>query len=102
VQRGHRIRVVTHGRPGGTYPYPIERISREQPAPLRLARFTAATLRSDRAADFLYVNDYGLPPTLANLALRKPVVLKIVGDFAWEYATRHGLLPTGLGIDELQ
>lgn len=96
--------MITHGRPGGAYPYPypIDRIPREQPAPLRLARFTAAALTAARAADLLYVNDYGLPPTIANLLLRKPAVLKIVGDFAWEYATRHALLPTGLGIDEFQ
>ena len=104
VRRGHPLRVVTHGQPGGScsYPYPIERIPREQPAPLRLTRFTVAALTAARRADLLYVNDYGLPPTIANLILRKPTVLKIVGDFAWEYATRHELLPAGLGIDEFQ
>jgi glycosyltransferase involved in cell wall biosynthesis len=104
VRRGHALRVVTHGQPGGSYsyPYPITRILREQPAPLRLARFTVSALTAARTADLLYVNDYGLPPTVANLILRKPAVLKIVGDFAWEYATRHALLPAGLGVDEFQ
>lgn len=102
VRRGHRLRVVTHGRPDGGYPYPIDRIPRELPAPVRLARFGLAVLRAARGADLLYVNDYGLPPTAANLLLHKSTVLKIVGDFAWEYAVRHGLVPRELGIDEFQ
>ena len=102
VERGHGVQVVTHGRPGGDYPYPVHRIPRELPAPLRLARFGAAVLQEARGADLLYVNDYGLPPTAANLLLRKPVVMKIVGDFAWEYAVRHALIPRELGIDEFQ
>jgi glycosyltransferase involved in cell wall biosynthesis len=102
LQQGQRLRVVTYGRPGGQYPYPIARIPREGPEPLRLARFGAAVLRDARAADLLFVNDYGLPPALANLSLRLPLVIKIVGDFAWEYAIRHKLIPGGLAIDEFQ
>jgi glycosyltransferase involved in cell wall biosynthesis len=102
VRRGHALKVVTHGEPGGSYSYPISRISRDLPAPMRLARFAVATLRAGRGADLLYVNDYGLPPALANLALCKPLVMKIVGDFAWEYAIRHGLVPREVGIDECQ
>ena len=102
VRRGHGLKVVTHGRPVGDYPYPIRRIPRELPAPLRLARFGLAVLQEARGADLLYVNDYGLPPAAANLVLRKPLVMKIVGDFAWEYAVRHELVPRELGIDEFQ
>jgi glycosyltransferase involved in cell wall biosynthesis len=102
TRRGHRVRVVTYGEPGGCYPYPVHRISRELPALLRLAKFGLAALREARGADVIYVNDYGLPPTAANLVLRRPLVMKIVGDFAWEYATRRGLIEPGLSIDEFQ
>ena len=102
LARGHGLKVVTHGRPGGDYPYPIRRVRRELPAPLRLARFSLAVLEEARLADLLYVNDYGLPPTAANLLLRKPLVLKIVGDFAWEYAVRRDLVARELRIDDFQ
>ena len=104
VTRGHRINVVTYGDPDppGSYPYPVHRVSRWGPEPQRVGMFALATLRAARRAELLYVNDYGLPPALANLALRKPTVLKVVGDFAWEYATRHRLIPTGTSIDQFQ
>lgn len=102
IRRGHRVRVVTYGRSTCRCPYPVVRIPRELPAPLRLGLFGAAVLRAARGADLLYVNDYGLPPTVANLLLRKPLVMKIVGDFAWEYAVRHRLVPRGVTIDAFQ
>ena len=102
VQRGHRLKVVTYGRPGGAYPYQVRRVPRGLPAQARLALFALATLQEAAGADLLYVNDYGLPPTVANLLLRKPLVMKIVGDFAWEYAVRHELVPRGLTIDQFQ
>ena len=101
-RRGHQLRVVTYGQPGGSYPYRISRVPRGLPAQARLAIFTLAVLRESRGADLLYVNDYGLPPTLANLTLRKPLVMKIVGDFAWEYAVRHSLVPRELTLDQFQ
>jgi glycosyltransferase involved in cell wall biosynthesis len=48
------------------------------------------------------VNDYGLPAMLANLGLRKPLVMKIVGDFAWEYAVRHRLVPADESLERFQ
>jgi glycosyltransferase involved in cell wall biosynthesis len=104
VSRGHRLHVVTYGDrdPPGSYSYPVHRVPRRGPEPQRIAGFTLAALRAARRAELLYVNDYGLPPTLANMVLRKPVVLKVVGDFAWEYATRHRLIPTGTTIDQFQ
>ncbi|MCC7106549.1 MAG: glycosyltransferase family 4 protein [Chloroflexi bacterium] len=102
VERGHRVGVVTYGQRGGEYPYPVWRVRREQPTPLRLARFALEVVRRGARADVMYVNDYGLPPALANLFLRKPMAMKVVGDFAWEYAVRHALIPGCLSIDEFQ
>ena len=104
VARGHRVTVVTYGdvEEERAYPYPVIRISRQQPIPLRLAKFTWEVLRQGRKCDLLFVNDYGLPAALANLALRKPVVMKVVGDFAWEYAIRHRLIPADENIDDFQ
>lgn len=53
-----------------------------------------------RRADLLYVNDYGLPAVLVNRWVDKPLVMKIVGDFAWEVAVRRNW--TGDDIDSFQ
>src|SRR5215211_2394992 len=102
VHQGHDINVVTYGDSKHHYPYPVTRVPRALPAPARIALFAMETLRQARGAELLFINDYGLPPTVANRILHKPVVLKIVGDFAWEYSLRHRLVPADLGIEEFQ
>jgi glycosyltransferase involved in cell wall biosynthesis len=104
VARGHAVRVVTYGDTPSQrrYPYPVYRVPRGLPVPSRLALFAREVWRHGRHADLLFVNDYGLPATVANLILRKPVVLKIVGDFAWEYAVRHGLIAADEPFDTFQ
>ena len=105
VERGHRVRVVTYGdepRVRRHYPYPVTRIPRGRPVPSRLALFAHEVYWQGRHADLLYVNDYGLPAMVANSLLRKPLAMKIVGDFAWEYSVRHGLVPADESIDHFQ
>jgi glycosyltransferase involved in cell wall biosynthesis len=98
------VRVVTYGDDPSDrrYPYPVHRIPRGLPVPSRLGLFAREVWRLGRRADLLFVNDYGLPATVANLALRKPVVMKVVGDFAWEYAVRHGLIPPEEPFEQFQ
>jgi glycosyltransferase involved in cell wall biosynthesis len=102
--RGYEVEVVTYGETEAPtdYPYPVTRISRRQPIPLRLLALARAVLRAGAKADAFFVSDYGLPVALANLFLRKPILLKNVGDFAWEFSTRHGWIPVGQTIDEFQ
>jgi len=104
TRRGHAVRVVTYGDSPASrrYPYPVHRIPRGLSVASRLALFTREIWRYGREADLLFVNDYGLPATVANLALRKPVVLKVVGDFAWEYAVRHGLIAADEPFEQFQ
>jgi glycosyltransferase involved in cell wall biosynthesis len=98
------VRVLTYGdAPSGRrYPYPVHRIPRGSSILSRLALFTREVWRYGREADLLFVNDYGLPATVANVMLRKPVVLKIVGDFAWEYSIRHGLIAAEEPFEQFQ
>jgi glycosyltransferase involved in cell wall biosynthesis len=96
-----KITVVTYGEDQNTYPFDVVKISRKWPIPIRLLLFTIACLRHGWTADLWFVNDYGLPPTLANLLLHKPVVMKVVGDFSWEFARSNGLI-NSMGIDEFQ
>jgi glycosyltransferase involved in cell wall biosynthesis len=101
IRAGHRVEVVTFGEPFDfEYAFPVKRISRKWPVPVRLALMAAAVVPRAVRADILFVNDYGLPPALVNLCLRKPVVMKIVGDFAWEWSVRHG--HTTENIDDFQ
>lgn len=101
TRAGHKVSVVTFGEPfEHGYPFPVKRISRRWPVPVRLALMALAVVPRAVVADLMYVNDYGLPPAIANLSLRKPVVMKIVGDFAWEYSVRHGHVTEN--IDDFQ
>jgi glycosyltransferase involved in cell wall biosynthesis len=104
--RGHHLTVVTYGdEPADTprrYPYPVYRVPRGLATASKLALFAREVWRHGRHADLLFVNDYGLPATIANLGLRKPMVMKIVGDFAWEYAVRHGLVPADEPFEQFQ
>ncbi len=93
VERGHAVSVITYGEPTPPsetlYPYPVTRLTRRTPIPLRLWAFTREVVKQGRSAHVLFASDYGLPAALASMWLRKPLVLKIVADFAWEFASRH-------------
>jgi len=104
VQRGHEVAVITYGdlEEEYDYPYPVMRISRQQPIPVRLIKFVYHILCIGRRYDLLFVNNYGLPAVVANAFLRKPMAIKLVGDFAWEYSIRHGLIDRNEGIDDFQ
>ena len=109
TDKGHKVKVITYGELQGeikeekdAYPYSVKRISRRYPLPLRLISFFYNILSIGRHYDLLYVNDYGLPATFANFFLRKPLVMKIVGDWAWEYSIRQGLVKPSQDIDEFQ
>lgn len=103
-QRGYEIEVVTYGEPDAptNYPYKVTRISRRQSIPTRLLALARQIWRAGRQADAFFVSDYGFPVAVVNLLLRKPILLKNVGDFAWEFSTRHGWIPAGQTIDEFQ
>lgn len=61
--------------------------------PYRLFRFLVAALRQTKKADIIYVQNAvaaGLPAVLAGIIRRKPVVVKFVGDEAWERAYSTG------------
>ncbi len=104
VERGHAVRVVTYGDASqpAAYPYPVVRVSRRRAVPVRLVQFARQVWRAARRCDVIFVNGYGLPPAVVNLWLRKPLVIKLVGDFSWEYAGRHGLIDGRVSIDDFQ
>ncbi|MEK7126065.1 MAG: glycosyltransferase, partial [Patescibacteria group bacterium] len=67
--------------------------SKRRPLPLRLLKFTFDLFRASRGADVIYVQNAmaaGLPAVLVGMVRRIPVVLKFVGDEAWERASQQG------------
>jgi len=94
TQRGHAVTVVTLSEgldaANDTYPFRVVRLARHQRRPWRWLKTMALLVRLGRQADVLYVNGLAMETALANLILRKPTVLKVVGDLAWEQATNRG------------
>jgi glycosyltransferase involved in cell wall biosynthesis len=101
-QRGYPINIIAYGdnKNNTVYPFPVKRISRKFTAPIRLLFFIIYILIKGIRCDVLFVSDYGLPAMLANILLRKRMIIKIVEDFAWEYSIRHNLVEDL--IDEFQ
>jgi glycosyltransferase involved in cell wall biosynthesis len=94
VKRGHKLTVVTLTdtlqHDDRSYSFPVLRIQRQTFKPWRFLLTVAAILRHGRHAQVLYVNGLHVEATIANFFLRKPLVQKIVGDWAWERATNKG------------
>lgn len=99
VARGHEIRVLTFGDASvERYPYPLRRIPRRV-LPLRWAAYARAAWPEIARADLVFLNSLGLPLAGAG---RKPRVLKIVGDLAWERAVNKGWIAPTTDIDAFQ
>lgn len=66
-------------------------VNKREPLIIRLIKFTIALYRASKDADVLYAQNAvaaGLPAVIVGSILRKPVVIKFVGDEAWERATQ--------------
>jgi glycosyltransferase involved in cell wall biosynthesis len=68
-------------------------VAKKQGVLSRTIEYFSVLLREAKAADLIYVQNAvaaGLPAALVGALLKKPVVLKFVGDEAWERATQAG------------
>lgn len=68
----------------------LRTVSKNRPLPLRLAKYALVLFVEARSADLIYVQNAaasGLPAVLVGMLLGKPVIIKFVGDEAWERAT---------------
>ena len=94
ARRGHEVTVVTlsdHLDHDDTfYSFRVIRLPRRAFKPWRMERTVVTVLQLGRRADVLFVNGLALESVLANFVLRKPLVMKVVGDLAWERATGWG------------
>jgi glycosyltransferase involved in cell wall biosynthesis len=96
AERGHQVTVLTTSEPenlqwdDSIYPFFVSRINRRQKIWLRSLKCVAEILRLGRAADVIYANGIYFEAAIASKFLRKPLVMKIVGDEAWERSVRRG------------
>ncbi len=66
-------------------------VSKKHLLPVRLVKYFFALLREAKQSDLIYVQNAvaaGLPAALVGMWLKKPVILKFVGDEAWERASQ--------------
>ncbi len=66
--------------------------SKRRPLPLRLLKYTSDLYQASRGADVIYVQNAmaaGFPAILVGMVRQIPVVLKFVGDEAWERASQE-------------
>jgi glycosyltransferase involved in cell wall biosynthesis len=97
---GHEVCIITLGDDAILHPFLVKRIYRSYPLPLRLTLLFVAMIRYGWKSDVWYINGLELPAVLAGRFLRKRMVMKIVGDYAWERAMNAGM--TNDSIDEFQ
>jgi glycosyltransferase involved in cell wall biosynthesis len=96
AERGHQVTVLTTSEPenlqwdDSIYPFLVFRINRRQKIWLRSLKCIAEILRLGRTADVIYANGIYFEAAIANKFLQKPLVMKIVGDEAWERSVRRG------------
>ena len=89
--RGHGVEVVTTAdRPPAPRPYRVHRIARTLPAGLRHLAAAIAVARAARRADVVYATGMVRRAALGTALARRPLVVKLVADEAYERARRRG------------
>ena len=91
TDKGHRVTVLTLSDElqdnNEIYPFHVVRVPRHLGKLQRIGRVIRMLLVLGRSVDLLFVNGLALEAVLANRILRKPLVMKVVGDMAWERST---------------
>jgi glycosyltransferase involved in cell wall biosynthesis len=101
VGHGHHVHVVTMGDAEPTErPCPIESVPRSLPFPVRYPLVAARAGRAAARADVVYASATYAAAAAAAAATRRPLVVKLVSDPAYERARRWGLF--GGALEEFQ
>jgi glycosyltransferase involved in cell wall biosynthesis len=87
----HEVTVVAYATTSENIPgVRLITVSKRRPLPLRLLKFALVLFDAAKGADVIYAQNAvaaGLPAVLVGRLRRVPVVIKFVGDEAWERAT---------------
>jgi len=99
--RGHRVTVLTlTDEPAPVETEGLVRFPRRWPWPVRMAAVTRWLMANRSGHDVVYATGLDLAAIAGARLARRPVVLKVVGDPAWERGRRLGL--TDDGFDDFQ
>ena len=89
--RGHEVEVVTTASSApATEVYPVRWVSRGLPGGVRHLAAVAAIARGAHTADVVYATSMTRRAALGALVARRPLVLKLTADEAYERARRGG------------
>jgi len=100
--RGHSVRALSFGDTtahDSDYPYPLTRVSLNQSLLTRRREYLADYRAGIADSDLIYLNSLGLP---RGGDRAYPMVLKVVGDLAWERAVNRGWISPDTDIDNFQ
>jgi glycosyltransferase involved in cell wall biosynthesis len=98
---GHRVEVVTTaGSPPAPEPYPVRWTKRRLPRGVRHVDTAARIARAARGADVVYTTGMLVRSSLGSALARRPVVMKLTSDPAYERSLRFELFSGDL--DEFQ
>ena len=81
-------------------PYKVKRILRNQNLLIRWIKTVSLIILHGRKVDLIFVNGLPMESYVANIFLRKKLIRKIVGDWAWERARNRGIINES--FDEFQ
>ncbi|HVR71260.1 MAG TPA: glycosyltransferase family 4 protein [Vicinamibacteria bacterium] len=100
--RGTGVEVVTYGDGARTAEegFAVHRV-RRRALPVRYAAYAAAVRRAAVRADLVFAQDplsAGLPARVGARLARRPALLKVVGDLAWEIADELGWTEDGVDV----
>ena len=89
-KRNHEIMVITLSEEPklikDNYPYKIFRIKRKQFKFARFIKMVFSIIKTGKHCDLIFANGIHFEPVISNMFLRKPLIHKFVGDYAWEKA----------------
>ncbi len=105
VKQGREVSLIcfTYEPQNGQHIFPIKRILRGRSKIIRHLAYLWHLSKMARKTAVIYAQgpaSSGLMATIAGFLVNKKVVIKVVGDYAWEQARNLG--KTNLGIDEFQ
>lgn len=105
VASGQAVRVITYARPWriAKQSFVVDTVWRGWPRWWRHLLYFIKVLNAARSADkilALSAMNAGIAAIIAGRLFKKPVVVKVVGDYAWETAANHG--KTFLLINDFQ
>ena len=104
IQKNCEVEVIclsdSLNNPTYNFEFKVHRIKRKQKLFIRWIKTILKIISIGRKADLLFVNGLPMESYVANLLIRKKVIRKVVGDWAWERGRNLNL--TNDAFDEFQ